>query len=292
MLYDVCAVGFVTKESEVFQGAYRTFTAGPPYFLSIALKNLGSSVMVVTKIALKDKHILKDFEELGIKVIVRESKNTFTAHTVYGATLDERHIKVLAVADPFTLEDLNYCEKSKYIYVGPLTTKDFDLNFIIEAKKKAPLILDVQGFNREVVKGTIKYVDWSWKLEGSKYIDIFKADVNEAKLLTGTSDPYKAIEIISSWGPKEVIITSSKGVYLGVKNVGTFFAPFIVKEVKGRVGRGDTCLASYIHAKLKNMPYEKAVKFAAAATSLKLSYAGPLRNTEAEVLKYMESKYK
>jgi len=289
---DVCAFGHITRESEEFRGIVRRFTAGPPYFFSIALRVLGSTVKVVTKLSLKDVEIIRELKDLGIEVIVRESKNTSSFHTIYGRTLDERYIKVLSIADPFTLDDLKLCTEAKYIYVGPLTTKDFDLEFLREAKKYSQVILDVQGFTRKVVGDTIEYVDWDWKIEGLKYVDIFKADRKEAKLITGHEDPLKALDVIMSLGPKEVLITSSEGAYLGVKSIGKFFSPFKVKEVKGRVGRGDTCTASYVHARLRGLSYDKALIFATAATSLKLQYQGPLRNSEEEVLKFVEVEYK
>lgn len=287
---DVCAFGHITKESERFKGVYRQFIGGPPYFLSIALKRLGSSVFVVTKLAKEDDYLLKELYELNIDVMLLYSRYTSSFHTEYGETLDERTLTVLHVAEPFSINDLRYCPEAQYIYVGPLTTEDFDLSFIQEARKKAPLVLDVQGFTRRVVHNRIEYVDWEWKTEGMKYIDIFKADIKEATILTGVRDPINALKILSSWGPKEVLITSGEGVYLGTDH-GLVFVPFKVDEVKGRVGRGDTCLASYLHARLKGMGYEKAVIFAAATTSIKLKEQGPLKVGEDIVWKYIKLNY-
>ena len=292
VLLDVCAFGHITRESEEWRGLKREFTAGPPYFFSLALRRLGNNVMVVTKLNPADKDILTELEREGIRIVLRKSARTSSFHTVYGKSLDERYLKVISVADPFTVDDLECCEPSKYIYIGPLTTRDFDLEFLVRARRKAPVVLDVQGFTRRVVGDRIEYVDWDWKLEGSKYVDIFKADTNEARILTGLNEPVEALKEILKWGPKEVLITSAKGVFLGVKGVGVFFAPFIVEEIRGRVGRGDTCTAAYIHARLHEMSFEDAVKFAAAATSLKLGYQGPLRNSEREVLRYVEEKYR
>jgi len=252
---------------------------------------LGSDVIVVTKLSYRDEYILKELRDLGINVIVRESNYTTSFHISYGKTLDDRTLKVYSLADSFTLDDLNCCVNSKYIYLGPLTTNDFNIDLLREASKKSPVILDVQGFNRKVIGDEINYVDWDWKYEGLKYVTILKTDNKEAKLLTGLDDPKEAIDILSSWGPKEVVITSQEGVYILIKGVGKFFAPFIVDRVLGRVGRGDTCIAAYTHARLRNWPIEFTVKFTAAATSLKLAYQGPLRNSEEDVIRYVEKYY-
>lgn len=290
-MLDVCAFGHITRESEEWKGLKRRFTAGPAYFFSLALRRLGDNVMVVTKLSLDDKNILAELEREGIRIVLRKSARTSSFHTIYGKNVDERYLKVISVADPFTIDDLKYCEPSKYIYIGPLTTRDFDSEFLANARRKAPIVLDVQGFTRKVVGDRIEYVDWDWKIEGSKYVDILKADSNEARILTGLNEPVDALKEILEWGPKEVLITSAKGVFLGVKGVGMFFAPFIVRGIRGRVGRGDTCTAAYVHARLREMSFEDAVKFAAAATSLKLGYQGPLRNNERDVLRYVEEKY-
>jgi sugar/nucleoside kinase (ribokinase family) len=291
--YDICAIGHVTKGIEVYEGKPREYIGGAPYFISIALKKLGSSVMVVTKIRDEDTDILLRFKEHGIEILNIKSTKTTSFRIDYGLTLDDRQIKVVSVADPFNLEDLSFYKESKYIYIGPLTTKDFSLEFIKEASKKAPLVLDVQGFTREVSGDRIVYVDWSLKKEGLKYVSICKLDMREAELLTGTSEDLNIVfDKLSNWGVKEVVLTSNKGVHLYISNLKkNYFAPFIVNKVLGRIGRGDTCLAAYLFAKLEQMPFEKAVKFAAAVTSLKLCYPGPLRNTKEEVMKFFENNY-
>ncbi|MEM0006410.1 MAG: PfkB family carbohydrate kinase [Ignisphaera sp.] len=290
MEVEVCAFGHITKESERFRGIYRPFTGGPPYFLSIALRRLGSSVFVVTRLAREDAYLLKELYDLGIDVLVLPSRYTSSFHTEYGRSFDERTLSVLSVAEPFHVEDLEHCPKPRYIYVGPLTTKDFNLEFVKEARRVAPVVLDVQGFTRKVVDNRIEYVDWEWKMEGMKYVDIFKADIKEASILTGAEDPLRASEILSSWGSKEVLITSSEGVYLRVYNK-MLFAPFKVDSIGGRVGRGDTCLASYLHARLRGMGYKDAIVFAAATTSLKLREQGPLKIGEDTVFEYIRSNY-
>ncbi|MBM3175195.1 MAG: hypothetical protein FJZ93_05645 [Chloroflexi bacterium] len=67
-------------------------------------------------------------------------------------------------------------------------------------------------------------------------------------------------------------------------------APFVANEVRGRTGRGDTCIAAYLGQRLTAPPDEAAV-WAAALTSLKLAAPGPFRRDIAEVETLVKSKY-
>ncbi len=53
-------------------------------------------------------------------------------------------------------------------------------------------------------------------------------------------------------------------------------AGFFPRELIGRSGRGDTCLASYVAKRLSASPSE-AIIWAAALTSLKMEAEGPFK---------------
>jgi sugar/nucleoside kinase (ribokinase family) len=58
----------------------------------------------------------------------------------------------------------------------------------------------------------------------------------------------------------------------------------------GRSGRGDTCLGSYVAARL-NAPPAEATLWAGAATSLKLEAEGPLRKSRPEIEEFKRRMY-
>ena len=81
-MLDVCCFGHITRESEEWRGVRREFTAGPPYFFSLALRRLGDQVMVVTKLNPADKDILAELEREGIRIVLRRSTRTSSFHTI------------------------------------------------------------------------------------------------------------------------------------------------------------------------------------------------------------------
>ena len=284
---DVSLIGHITKETEKIDGVERGFIGGPAYFSSLALKRLGTSVAVTTKLAEEDLLILNELREENIEIYLGDSNRTSSFGTIYGKNLDERYLKVRSVATPFGLTDIKILPK-KFFYLGPLTTKDFDISMLEELSKKSGIVLDVQGLTREVRGDKIEFVDWPEKEEGLGDVDILKADKCEAEILTHKEDIWDCAEDLSSYGSREILLTSRNGVFVYAEGE-RYFSPFTIKEVKGRVGRGDTCTAAYAHCRVKQLPPGFACKFAAAATSLKLSYEGPFKDSEEKVIELMNS---
>lgn len=284
-MFEVCGYSHITRESELFEGRRRWFIGGPSYFLSIVLKRLGTSTKVITKLSKNDMDLLHELFDLGVEVDVLESSSTSSFHTIYGRSWDERRLTVSSVAQPFTVDDIK-CKPSKYLYVGPLTTEDFDLSFLEKARSIAPVVIDVQGFTRKVSGDKIAYVDWSWKNEGLKYIDVLKADIAEATMITGKHSPKSMLESLASYGLKEILVTSNDGLYVYASGE-YYFAPFSVDNIYGRVGRGDTSLGAYLHYRLGGFSPEQSTASASAATSIKMTYQGPFRSTAEDVMKLL-----
>ena len=293
MSVDVCAYGYVTREWEVFpDGTSREITAGPPYFLAAALASLGDRVRVVTRVSREDEHILDELRRLGVDVVNLGTMRSMKSRIIYRES-GERELEVLSLARPFGLQDLDFCIRvsPRYIYLGPLTTQDFDLDFIRRARSRAQVVLDVQGFTRKVVGRRVVYVDWVWKLDAAPYVSILKLDDREGELLTGSREPEEIVSRLHEMGFGEVLLTTSWGVYASLRNRHIYRAPYRVRRVVGRTGRGDTATAAYLHARLRGWEPARAVVFAAAATSLKLMEVGPLKKSEAEVLRFLEEEY-
>ena len=133
----------------------------------------------------------------------------------------------------------------------------------------------------------IKY--WSSKKDVLRKIHTVKADRAEAEVTTGDKDLARAAKIIASWGSREVVITHTDGVMV-YADEELFEVPFVVSSLKGRTGRGDTCISAYHAARLKLRP-GAAAKFAAARTSLKLEQEGPFDRSYQHVLNNLADDY-
>jgi sugar/nucleoside kinase (ribokinase family) len=107
--------------------------------------------------------------------------------------------------------------------------------------------------------------------------------------MTGRRNKREAAEALSALGPEEVVLTHNEGVLVHAE--GNFYeAPFLPRELKGRSGRGDTCIAAYLAKRLTDPPAESAI-WAAAVTSLKLENEGPFRREISDVRELIKKKY-
>ena len=82
---------------------------------------------------------------------------------------------------------------------------------------------------------------------------MLKTDAVEAELLTGQGDMRAAAQMLADFGPREIVLTHRDGLL--VHAGGQFHeAGFFPRELVGRSGRGDTCLAAYVARRLSPSP--------------------------------------
>lgn len=275
--FDIVIIGDLSKDKIVIGKRVSTQPGGAVLYGSIPIAEI-SKVAVITKLAKKDLSLLNEMKKIGVRIFPVLSSKTTEFENIYPDpdNLDKRIQRVNAIADPFKIQDIPEIEV-KAIHVTPLTAGIINLRIIKNLAKRARFIsLDVQGFlKRPSGSGGVVLGYWPDKKQILSYVDILKTDKVEAEFLTKNKDLKQAAEILASYGPKEILITSSKGLL--VYTHGKFFkAPFKPKKIRGRTGRGDTCTAAYLAKRIKASPQE-ATRFAARLTSLKLETSGPLK---------------
>ena len=111
----------------------------------------------------------------------------------------------------------------------------------------------------------------------------------EAEFLTGTADIHKAARILADQGPKEIVLTHKDGL-LVLADGKYHEALFCPEPLRGRSGRGDTCVGSYLSKRLSADPAEATV-WAAAVTTLKMEAEGPVRRPVEDVHSLIARKY-
>ncbi len=282
---DICCIGHITLDKIVTPKQTTYMPGGTSYYFSHGIKHLKDkdNYKLVTALAPSEYKAVEEMRSAGIQVEVLPSRKTVYFENVYGENQDNRTQRVLAKADPFTVEELKN-EEARIFHLGSLLSDDFSLDVVKLLSGKGILAVDAQGYLREVRGEKVFPVDWKDKREALKYIDILKVNEHEAEVLTGYKDAKQAALQLAEWGVKEVLLTlGSLGSLIYAEGVFHQIPAYPPKEVVDATGCGDTYAMGYLYMRNKGASYEEAGCFAAAMSTIKLEKSGPFSGTEEQV---------
>jgi len=288
IMFDVCVIGHITKDIVRIRNEEKRMPGGVAYYFSMALKNLGSNVSLITKAAEQDEYLVNDLIKNNISIFYKKSQETTIFGNIYPEGLDFRVQNVKCVSQPFSTKDIPDIS-AQIFHLGPLTKEDIPLEILKLLSKKAKISLDIQGFLRKIEKGEVKSVDWEEKEEGLAYVNILKTDATEAKILSGENNIKKAAVKLSTYGIDEIIVTfGNEGSLIYSKEKFYFIQSFPPRKIVDATGCGDTYMAGYIYKRLKSSDINESGRFAAATASLKLEESDPFKGSEEDVQNFLE----
>jgi sugar/nucleoside kinase (ribokinase family) len=289
-LYDIAFIGHYTKDTIVSSSGTRVVDGGAFNYGAHVAARMGLKVAAITRLAEEDFHVVEKLKHLGVDVFAHISPQSTCLRLEYPTSnVDERIIYVSSSAGPFTPGQVEKIQ-ARAIVIGASMRDEVSLPVIKElSKKKTILSADVQSFIRVNDHGKLTYKNWPEKQSILSHLDTLKSDAVEAEMLLGKCDLRTAAQKMHDLGPREVVITHRDGLLVYAD--GNFFEEkFFPKEIIGRSGRGDTCIASYTAKRLSASPQEATI-WAAAVTSLKMEAEGPFQRTMQEVNNLIDNKY-
>ena len=263
---------------------------GTSYYFSHGISHLNDwkNYKLVTSLAPSEYSSVDELTGKGLNVEIIPSKKTVYFENSYGINQNNRTQRVLAKADPFTVEKIQHIE-AKIFHLGSLLSDDFSLDVIKYLSNKGILSVDAQGYLREVRGENVYPIDWCEKKEALKYVHILKVNEHEAKVLTGLDDYQAAARQLAEWGVKEVLLTlGSEGSIIYAENSFYYIPAYPPKEVVDATGCGDTYMLGYLYMRNKGVSYEEAGCFAAALSTVKLEKSGPFSGTEEDAWKIIK----
>ena len=283
---DICCIGHITKDKIVTPNRTVYMAGGTSFYFAYAINQLPKDVSfsLVTSMDPTEKEPVEKMLQAGIDVTLNASRNTVFFENIYGENQNERKQRVLAKADPFTIEQLKNIEAKVY-HLGTLLSDDFSPEVVEYLASKGHVSIDVQGYQREVRDEKVYPIDWKDKLKVLKNTYYLKVNEIEMETITGLKNPHEAALLLHSWGVTEVIITlGSEGSLVYVDNTFYDIPAYAPHEVVDATGCGDTYSAGYLYKRLQGASPTEAGKFAAAMCTIKLEHNGPFNRTEKDVL--------
>ena len=286
-MIDICCIGHITHDRVITPHSDVHMPGGTSFYFTHGISHLlqgNVSYKLITSLAEEDMQAVRDIEALGISTEVIPSKHTVYFENIYGEDVNNRRQRGLAKADPFTVESLQGVE-ARYIVLGTLLADDFSLDVIRHLSARGTLVVDAQGYLREVRDQKVYPVDWPDKLEALKYVDILKVNEHEVSVLTGEKDLYEGARRLAEWGVREVLLTlGSFGSIIYADGKFYDIPAYEPVELVDATGCGDTYVMGYLFQRCQGASVSAAAHFAAAVSTLKLEHAGPFCGTFEEVV--------
>ncbi len=265
---------------------------GTSFYMSRGIRQLPEDVsyQLVTKVGQGQIPEVDKLREAGIDTICYPSRHTVYFENKYGADTNKRTQRVLAKADPFTIEEMRPLE-AKVFHLGSLLADDFSPEVVKYLSTKGQVSIDAQGYLREVVGEQVHAIDWKDKEEILACTDILKLNEHEMEVITNSKNPRTVALKLAEYGVKEVVITlGSYGSLIYAE--GKFFEipAYEPSEVVDATGCGDTYSTGYLYCRMQGMGYEESGKFAAAMCTLKLENSGPFNRSISDIRKILRNK--
>jgi sugar/nucleoside kinase (ribokinase family) len=290
--FDVATLGNYTKDTIVTAAGTQHADGGGVVYSAHAALSLGRRVAAITRLAREDFHVVRSLEEAGITVFATETPSSTLMRLEYPTeNPDERILTVADTAGSFTPEQVLGIDAKAFV-ISPSFRGEVPIEVIQTLRAKDTMIsADAQGFIRvRRPNGRLEHPPWPEQGEVLALVDILKADAVEAEALTGESDMRVAAKALVAQGPREIVITHRDGIVV-LAGGQILEVDFHARSMKGRSGRGDTCVGSYVAARLEHPP-EEAILWSAATTSLKVATPGPFRGSFDDIVDLKEQHYK
>ncbi|WP_080902694.1 PfkB family carbohydrate kinase [Parabacteroides sp. Marseille-P3160] len=290
MQYDLCCVGHITLDKVITPRNTVQMPGGTSFYCSEAL-SLFTDIRykLITALGKSEYPTVEHLREKGVEVEVMPSRHSVYFENRYGEDQDNRAQRVLAKADPFTLDAFRQTEAQIFL-LGALLADDFSPDIVKSLSGKALVAVDSQGYLREVRDTRVYPVDWTNKREVLPYIHFLKVNEEEMEVLTGYKDIRHAARLLYEWGVREVLITmGSRGSVLYDGRQFYSIPAYEADKVLDATGCGDTYFTGYLYQRSKGTGMEQSGHFGAAMATLKIERIGPFSGTKGEVLRKMET---
>ena len=287
----ICCIGHITLDKVITPRHTAYMPGGTAFYFGHAMARLhANDFLLVTALAPSEKRSVDMLREAGVEVKVLPSHNSVYFENSYGENSNDRSQRVLAKADPFSVEGLRGVEAGIF-HLGTLLADDFPMEVLKDLAGKGRVSIDAQGYLREVRGEKVFAVDWPEKTEALKYVDILKANEHEMEVLTGSSDPRTAALRLAEMGVKEVVLTlGDQGSLIYADGEFYEIPAYKPKDVVDATGCGDTYMAGYLFKRGQGCGIYESGCYAAAMCTIKLASSGPFSGTPEDIKAVIENK--
>jgi sugar/nucleoside kinase (ribokinase family) len=271
-VYDYIRTPVVTTGERVLSGCS---TNG-----CLALTRLDHATALVGSVGYDyQERFVADMNRYGVIPYVQLGEQTGGFSLIYNEH-GERTLDILGVAAPITQVPA-ICAEAAAIIVGPILQEtSSELIEQIHAASDAPLFLDPQGLLRRIgAGGRIEHYCPAELAQIASLFHVIKANELEAQVITGVDPRENGVEAVGrlkALGCDIAIVTLAEAGSLIDDGERHYAIPAYATEARDPTGAGDTYMAGFLHAYLRDRAdLYTAGCFGAAAASIWIEHTGP-----------------
>ena len=271
-MHQAVVMGSLTRDRIESPGREDERIGGGPWYAGITLARLGIKVGVLTRIAADDEILARALQGRGVEVAWLPA----TCTTNFVNRYDDggwRTQFVPSVAEPIEIAGAAEALRSADLaYLDPLHPNDLadDVVPVLKDTRPRMVALDVQGYTRLMHQGIITPGLDRRLPEILAVCNFIKASKDEARLVTGLSDPEDAARILANPGREALVTCGPDGAFVCYQG-GCHYEPAVLTEIADPNGAGDIFFSAYLAKRLNDATIEAAASFAADFTSKSLA---------------------
>ena len=281
---DICCIGHITLDKIVTPDKTAYLNGGTSYYVSHAISKLPPiGYKLVTSLAESEMSAVDELRAVGVDVDVIPSRKTVYFENKYGVNSNNRSQRVLAKADPFTIDELADANAGIF-HLGTLLSDDFSPECIEHLAQRGRISIDVQGYLREVRGERVVSTKWADMHRVLAVTSILKLNEKEKDAISNFTDPRDVARELAALGVEEVVLTlGSEGSLIYAHREFYDIPAYKPAKLVDATGCGDTYSTGYLYARMRGAGYAEAGRFAAAMCTLKLEHCGPFDRTVDDI---------
>ena len=281
----ICCIGHITRDRIITPQQTIDMAGGTSFYMAHGMYHLSPDFpfQLVTKIGQESQEEVDRLRQMNINVLSYSSRHSVFFENCYGLDSDQRTQRVLAKADPFTIEEMKPLQ-AEVFHLGSLLADDFSLEIVKYLSQKGRISIDVQGYLREVRGEKVYAVDWKDMDAVLPYVDMIKLNEHEMRAIMQLNNPKTVAEKLASYGIREVIITlGSYGSLIYADKTYYEIPAYPPKKIVDATGCGDTYSTGYLYMRSQGATFQEAGRFASAMCTLKLEHNGPFEGSLKDI---------
>lgn len=277
----ICCIGHITRDRIITPQQTIDMAGGTSFYMAHGMYHLSPNFpfQLVTKIGQESQEEVDRLRQMNINVVSYSSRHSVFFENCYGLDSDQRTQRVLAKADPFTIEEMKPLQ-AEVFHLGSLLADDFSPEIVKYLSQKGRISIDVQGYLREVRGEKVYAVDWKDMDTVLPYVDMIKLNEHEMHAIMQLNNPKTVAKKLASYGIREVIITlGSYGSLIYADKTYYEIPAYSPQKIVDATGCGDTYSTGYLYMRSQGATFQEAGRFASAMCTLKLEHNGPFEGS-------------